>query len=169
MGHITTGANTVTGPVTLYARWKLKPSTYTVKYLDVTTKNALSTEKVVTSPAFELGQTISEDALAITGYRPDSRSKNVVLDYPNNEIIFYYESKTADITYTIKYVLATDPTIEVAPSVTKTVPGSTIRVKELAIKVNKEYFATQPNVTADMLAKDYYPVIKSQNLDTIIK
>ena len=52
-------------------------------------------------------------------------------------------SKTADITYTIKYVLATDPTIEVAPSVTKTVPGSTIRVKEAATKVNKEYFATQ--------------------------
>ena len=155
----------VTGPVTLYARWKLKPLTYTVKYLDVTTNNALATEKVVTSPAFELGQTISEDALAITGYRPDSRSKNVVLDYANNEIIFYYESKTADITYTIKYVLATDPTIEVAPSVTKTVPGSTIRVKESAIKVNKEYFATQPNVTADMLAKDYYPV---NNLKTLI-
>lgn len=154
----------VTGPVTLYARWKLKPLTYTVKYLDVTTNNALATEKVVTSPAFELGQTISEDALAITGYRPDSRSKNVVLDYANNEIIFYYESKTADITYTIKYVLATDPTIEVAPSVTKTVPGSTIRVKESAIKVNKEYFATQPNVTADMLAKDYYPVIKLKTL-----
>lgn len=155
----------VTGPVTLYARWKLKPLTYTVKYLEVGTNNALATEKVVTSPAFELGQTISEDALAITGYRPDSRNKNVVLDYANNEIIFYYESKAPDITYTIKYVLATDPKIEVAPSVTKTVPGSTIRVKESALKVNKEYFATQPNVTADMLAKDYYPVV---NLKTLI-
>lgn len=155
----------VTGPVTLYARWKLKPLTYTVKYLEVGTNKALATEKVVTSPAFELGQTISEDALAITGYRPDSRSKNVVLDYANNEIIFYYESKTPDITYTIKYVLATDPTIEVAPSVTKTVPGSTIRVKESALKVNKDHFATQPNVTADMLAKDYYPVV---NLKTLI-
>ena len=155
----------VTGPVTLYARWKLKPLTYTVKYLEVGTNKALATEKVVTSPAFELGQTISEGALAITGYRPDSRSKNVVLDYANNEIIFYYESKTPDITYTIKYVLATDPTIEVAPSVTKTVPGSTIRVKESALKVNKEHFATQPNVTADMLAKDYYPVV---NLKTLI-
>ncbi len=155
----------VTGPVTLYARWKLKPLTYTVKYLEVGTNKALATEKVVTSPAFELGQTISEDALAITGYRPDSRSKNVVLDYANNEIIFYYESKMPDITYTIKYVLATDPTIEVAPSVTKTVPGSTIRVKESALKVNKEHFATQPNVTADMLAKDYYPVV---NLKTLI-
>ncbi|HFI0093745.1 TPA: InlB B-repeat-containing protein [Streptococcus suis] len=155
----------VTGPVTLYARWKLKPLTYTVKYLEADTNKALATEKVVTSPAFELGQTISEDALAITGYRPDSRSKNVVLDYANNEIIFYYESKTPDITYTIKYVLATDPTIEVAPSVTKTVPGSTIRVKESALKVNKEHFATQPNVTADMLAKNYYPVV---NLKTLI-
>lgn len=155
----------VTGPVTLYARWKLKPLTYTVKYLELGTNKALATEKVVTSPAFELGQTISEDALAITGYRPDSRNKNVVLDYANNEIIFYYESKTPDITYTIKYVLATDPKIEVAPSVTKTVPGSTIRVKESALKVNKEYFATQPNVTADMLAKDYYPVV---NLKTLI-
>lgn len=154
----------VTGPVTLYARWKLKPLTYTVKYLEAGTNKALATEKVVTSPAFVLGQTITEDALAITGYRPDSRSKDVVLDYANNEIIFYYASKTADITYTIKYVLATDPTIEVAPSVTKTVPGSTIRVKESAIKVNKEYFATQPNVTADMLAKDYYPVIKLKTL-----
>lgn len=154
----------VTGPVTLYARWKLKPLTYTVKYLEAGTNKALATEKVVTSPAFVLGQTITEDALAITGYRPDSRSKDVVLDYANNEIIFYYASKTADITYTIKYVLATDPTIEVAPSVTKTVPGSTIRVKETATKVNKEYFATQPNVTADMLAKDYYPVVNLKTL-----
>ena len=154
----------VTGPVTLYARWKLKPLTYTVKYLEVGTNKALATEKVVTSLAFVLGQTISEDALAITGYRPDSRSKDVVLDYANNEIIFYYASKTADITYTIKYVLATDPTIEVAPSVTKTVPGSTIRVKETAIKVNKEYFGAQPNVTADMLAKDYYPVVNLKTL-----
>lgn len=154
----------ITEPVTLYARWKLKPLTYTVKYLEVGSNKALAKEKVVTSPAFAWNQTISEDALAITGYRPDSRSKDIQLDYTNNEIIFYYAKKAANITYTIKYVLASNPTIEVAPSVTKTVPGSTIRVKETATKLNKEHFAKQANVTADMLAKDYYPVINLRTL-----
>lgn len=154
----------VTGPVTLYAQWKLKPLTYTVKYLEVGSNKPLATEKVVTSPAFELNQAISEDALAITGYRPDSRSKEIKLDYANNEIIFYYAKKTADITYTIKYVLATNPAIEVAPLVTKTVPGSTIRVKETAVKVDKNHFASQANVTADMLSKDYYPIVNLKTL-----
>lgn len=154
----------VTGPVTLYARWKLKPLTYTVRYLEAGTNNSLAKEKVVTSPAFALNQTISEDALAITGYRPDSRVKDIQLNLVNNEIVFYYAKKAADIKYTVKYVLANNPNIEVAPPVTKTVPGSTIRVKETAAKIDKQYFATQPNVTADMLAKDYYPVINLKTL-----
>ncbi len=154
----------ITGPVTLYARWKLKPLTYTVRYLEAGTNNSLAKEKVVTSPAFALNQTISEDALAITGYRPDSRVKDIQLNLVNNEIVFYYARKTADIKYTVKYVLANNPNIEVAPPVTKTVPGSTIRVKETAAKIDKQYFATQPNVTADMLAKDYYPVINLKTL-----
>lgn len=163
-GKLYSWSDQVTKDIKLIAKWQLKPLTYTVKYLEVGTNNSLAKEKVVTSPAFALNQTISEDALAITGYRPDSRVKEIQLNLVNNEIAFYYAKKAANIKYTVKYVLANNPNIEMAPPVTKTVPGSTIRVKETAAKIDKQYFATQLNVTADMLAKDYYPVINLKTL-----
>lgn len=95
----------VTENITLYARWKPQPLKYTVKYLDATTNNRLAADKVIESPALELHQVIKENALAITGYRPDASSKTLDLTYDNNEIIFYYSDRTAKIPYTIRYLL----------------------------------------------------------------
>ena len=95
----------VTENITLYARWKPQPLKYTVKYVDATTNNRLAADKVIESPALELHQVIKENALAITGYRPDASSKTLDLTYDNNEIIFYYSDRTAKIPYTIRYLL----------------------------------------------------------------
>lgn len=95
----------VTENITLYARWKPQPLKYTVKYLDATTNNRLAADKVIESPALELHQVIKENALAITGYRPDASSKTLDLTYDNNEIIFRYSDRTAKIPYTIRYLL----------------------------------------------------------------
>ncbi len=95
----------VTENITLYARWKPQPLKYTVKYLDATTKNRLAADKVIESPALELHQVIKENALAITGYRPDASSKTLDLTYDDNEIIFSYSDRTVKIPYTIRYLL----------------------------------------------------------------
>ena len=95
----------VTENITLYARWKPQPLKYTVKYVDATTNNRLAADKVIESPALELHQVIKENALAITGYRPDASSKTLDLTYDNNEIIFYYSDRTAKIPYTVRYLL----------------------------------------------------------------
>ena len=154
----------VTEDTTLYAHWQLKPLTYTVRYLEAGTNNPLAAEKTETSPAFAHGQTISESALGITGYRPDDTSKTINLDYENNIITFYYSPKLADVTYTIKYVLADNEAIEVAPTVTKTVDGSTIRAKESAVAADKDHMASQAGVTEDMLSADYYPLEDVESL-----
>lgn len=95
----------VTENITLYARWKPQPLKYTVMYVDATTNNRLAADKVIESPALELHQAIKENALAITGYRPDASSKTLDLTYDNNEIIFYYSDRTAKIPYTVRYLL----------------------------------------------------------------
>ncbi|HFU4078607.1 TPA: InlB B-repeat-containing protein [Streptococcus suis] len=95
----------VTENITLYARWKPQPLKYTVKYLDATTNNRLAADKVIESPALELHQVIKENALAITGYRPDASSKTLDLTYDKNEIIFRYSDRTVKIPYTIRYLL----------------------------------------------------------------
>ncbi|MFZ1758133.1 MAG: InlB B-repeat-containing protein [Streptococcus suis] len=95
----------VTENITLYARWKPQPLKYTVKYLDATTNNRLAADKVIESPALELHQVIKENALAITGYRPDASSKTLDLTYDDNEIIFSYSDRTVKIPYTIRYLL----------------------------------------------------------------
>ncbi|MEG3226923.1 InlB B-repeat-containing protein [Streptococcus suis] len=95
----------VTENITLYARWKPQPLKYMVKYVDATTNKSLAADKVIESPALELHQTIKENALAITGYRPDASSKTLDLTYDNNEIIFYYSDRTAKIPYTVRYLL----------------------------------------------------------------
>ncbi|WP_105105550.1 InlB B-repeat-containing protein [Streptococcus suis] len=95
----------VTENITLYARWKPQPLKYMVKYVDATTNKSLAADKVIESPALELHQAIKENALAITGYRPDASSKTLDLTYDNNEIIFYYSDRTAKIPYTVRYLL----------------------------------------------------------------
>ncbi len=148
----------VTEDITLTAHWVPEVLSYTIKYLDADNQDKeLAPSKTVESPSLVEGQELTVSALAITGYRPDEHHKTITLDYDNNEIIFYYTAKAATVDYTVKYLLADNQNIEVAPSETKTVEGSQINAKELAVEVDKDYMKTQDGVTDDMLAQKYYP------------
>ncbi|SEI90718.1 InlB B-repeat-containing protein, partial [Streptococcus equinus] len=130
----------ITSDTVLTAHWKLNPLTYTVQYVDADNNNSkLSPDKVVTSPALQLGDTITETALAITGYRPGNNQKSVTLGYENNVITFYYTRKQPSVDYTVRYLLEGTET-ELSPSVTKTVTGDTVRVKEVAPDVGSDYY-----------------------------
>lgn len=156
----------VTSDTTLYAHWSLKPLTYTVRYLDAdNNNNQLAADKTVTSPALNYQQVVSESALAITGYRPDANSKSVVLDYDadNNIITFYYTKKSAQVSYRVDYVLKDNPTVKVAESKSVTVDGSTISVKESAVTVDKDYLASQLDMTPEQL-DDYYALTDVESL-----
>lgn len=148
----------VTEDITLTAHWVPEVLSYTIKYLDADNQDKeLAPSKTVESPSLVEGQELTVSALAITGYRPDEHHKTITLDYDNNEIIFYYTAKAATVDYTVKYLLADNQNIEVAPSKTKTVEGSQINAKELAVEVDKDHMKTQDGVTDDMLAQKYYP------------
>ncbi|GLB79691.1 hypothetical protein SalAn1F4_06240 [Streptococcus alactolyticus] len=148
----------VTEDITLTAHWVPEVLSYTIKYLDADNQDKeLAPSKTVESPSLVEGQELTVSALAITGYRPDEHHKTITLDYDNNEIIFYYTAKAATVGYTVKYLLADNQNIEVAPSETKTVEGSQINAKELAVEVDKDHMKTQDGVTDDMLAQKYYP------------
>ena len=148
----------VTEDTTLTAHWVPEVLSYTIKYLDADNQDKkLAPSKTVESPSLVEGQELTVSALAITGYRPDKHHKTITLDYDNNEIIFYYTAKAATVDYTVKYLLADNQNIEVAPSETKTVEGSQINAKELAVEVDKDHMKTQDGVTDDMLAQKYYP------------
>lgn len=163
-GELYDWAKPVTQDTTLYAQWRLKPLTYRVEYLEAGTTNKLASDKVVTSPALQLNQLITEKALGITGYRPNVTSQDIRLNFDGNVLRFYYEPKAKTVTYTIKYVLDANEAIEVAPTKTLTVDGSIIRAKEEAVAVDKNHMKKQPGVTAEMLAKDYYPKENTQSL-----
>lgn len=163
-GELYDWAKPVTQDMTLYAQWRLKPLTYTVEYLEAGTNNKLASDRVVASPALQLNQKITERALGITGYRPNVTSQDIKLNFNGNIIRFYYEPKAKTVTYTIKYILDGNEAIEVAPTKTLTVDGSIIRAKEEAVAVDKNHMKQQPGVTADMLAKDYYPKENTQSL-----
>lgn len=154
----------ITSDIKLTAKWELKPLTYTVKYLEKGSDTRLAADKEITSPSLTVGQNITEKPLAITGYRPEVTTSTIQLDYDNNTIIFYYTPRAAEVDYTIRHVLADNPAIEVAPTVTKTVDGSVVRTKESATKVDKDHMKTQTGVTADMLGTDYYPIEDTQSL-----
>lgn len=146
----------VTQDMVLYAQWKLKPLTYKVRYLEEGTNNPLSAEKIETSPAFVFGQEVTEKALAIVGYRPYERQQTFNLDVNNKVITFYYTKKDPKIKYSVRYVLASNEAIEVAPTVEREVDGSTISAREMAVAVDKAHMQTQAGVTPDMLAIDYH-------------
>lgn len=147
----------VTGNVNLTARWRLNPLTYTVNYVDMETGEHLSAPKVVTSPAFEYQQTISESALAIAGYRPDNNSQSIKLDYDakKNVITFYYTAKVPEVHYTVEYVLQSNPNIHVAASVPKMETGDIINVREKAVPVDKKLLAKQLGISEEQV-DDYY-------------
>ena len=74
---------------------------YTVNYLEKGTNNVLATAKTGTA---NYNQTVTETAIAITGYNlVGSDSQSIVIDTENNVITFLYAKKN-DLTLTVKYV-----------------------------------------------------------------
>lgn len=163
-GKLFSWSDQITKDVKLTARWQLKPLTYRVQYLEEGTNKSLAAEKVIENPSLTYQQSITEYALGITGYRPNSSKQTIKLDYENNLITFYYSPKLKDVTYTVNFVLKDNPSIKVAASKTFNVDGSIVRAKESAVSVDKNYMKTEANVTADMLAVDYYPTTNTQSL-----
>ena len=155
----------ITKDTTLYARWKLKPIEYTVRYLDAETGNPILSEKHIQGPDLKLNQVITEEAIAVPGYRPQNTTGQVTLtdNFDNNVINIYYDKRNANLTYTVEYVLQSDPTKKVATSKVETAGATVIKVRELAKAVDKAVMAAS-GITGDALQKDYYPVDQSKEL-----
>ncbi|MBR0456132.1 MAG: InlB B-repeat-containing protein, partial [Firmicutes bacterium] len=161
----------VTENITLYAHWTQQTLSYTVHYYewdtenDQATTNQLLADKVVSDPDFELGQTVTETAPAITGHVSDKSSASVELTFNDEEnvIIFYYYTIPDELTYTVNYVLKDYPQIKVAESKTVTVPGTTTTVQEIAAEVDKAYMGTQTQ-DEDILGKSYKPTNTTEEL-----
>ena len=75
--------------------------TYTVKYLEKGTGKELATEKVVENQTFDTKVTVKAEA--INGYTADAETKDVKITTGENVITFYY-TKRADLSYTVKYL-----------------------------------------------------------------
>ncbi|MBR4878822.1 MAG: VWA domain-containing protein, partial [Clostridia bacterium] len=74
---------------------------YVVKYLEKGTLTALADEKTVGNKTY--GETVTEDAIAITGYNLDgANQQSIVIDVENNVITFLY-TKKSDLSYTVNY------------------------------------------------------------------
>lgn len=155
----------ITKNTTLYARWKLKPIEYTVRYLDAETGNPILSEKHIQGPDLKLGQVITEEATAVPGYRPQQLTGQVTLtdNFDNNVINLYYDKRNANLTYTVEYVLQSDPTKKVAATKIETAGATVVKVRELAKAVDKKVMAAS-GITGDALQKDYYPVDQSKEL-----
>ncbi|HCK89219.1 MAG TPA: hypothetical protein DHW39_10545, partial [Erysipelotrichaceae bacterium] len=91
---------------TIYAHWTRKTLSYTVHYISEDGEK-LADDKVVSHPNLEVGQSVTESALAIAGYRPDKNSATITLSETDsdNEITFVYSSKTETTGYTVRYLL----------------------------------------------------------------
>lgn len=144
----------MTENVTVYARWKQKTLGYTVRYIDEKSGEELSDPKIVMGPLYKVGDVVKESPVDLAGMLPDQSSKELTLTMDNdrNEILFSYTKKKSEITYTVRYVLDEDESVEVAPSKTKTVSGDMISVKESAAAVNREYMDEK------YAANEYYPI-----------
>ncbi len=157
----------ITANTTIYAHWKQMPLSYTVHYYEAGTTDPLLPDRTLTNPAFEEGETITETAMAVVGYRPDAASKTVTLSFDDeqsgNVITFYYSKKAETTSYTVNYVLLDHPDIKVHESKTVEVEGSQVSARESAAKVNKEYMATQTS-DEEILNETYYPVHDTEEL-----
>ena len=149
----------ITENTTIYAHWAKKTLSYTVHYVDEE-GNALANDKVESNPNLSTGQSITESAIAIAGYRPDNSSITLELsdNNANNVITFTYNKKVEKTSYTVHYVLDpseyTGGTIEVADSKTiENVPGDTASIIEMAKPVDYSKLADYPEL-ADL---EFFP------------
>ena len=142
----------ITADTTVYAHWTRSTLEYTVHYVDEN-GNAVASDKTVVNPNFEAGKKVTEQALAVAGYRPNKSSETIELSSNNSEnvITFVYSEKVATTGYTVRYVIADGETgagTEVAQAKTvENVPGDTSSVIEMAAAVDYDaLYAAKPEL-----------------------
>ncbi|MBR6135762.1 MAG: InlB B-repeat-containing protein, partial [Clostridia bacterium] len=139
----------ITEDTTVYAHWIRSTIRYVVHYVDED-RNPVADDKVVENPNYVVGQTVTEYAIAVAGYRPTENSKDITLAVEGNEITFFYSEKTETTSYTVRYIL--DPeeypgSIAVAEQKTvNNVPGDTASVIELAKAVDYSLLSEYTNL-----------------------
>ena len=93
----------ITQDITITAGWKMNNLSYTVHYYKAGTTESVSANRTITSAAFTIGQEITENSVAVQGYRADAISKSINLQAGMNEIIFYYTQRAA-VNYSVRYL-----------------------------------------------------------------
>ncbi|MBQ6051776.1 MAG: Cna B-type domain-containing protein, partial [Clostridia bacterium] len=149
----------ITSDTTVYAHWTQQTLGYTVEYVDNSDDHLpVAPEKTVTNPNFTVGQTVTEQAIAVAGYRPLETSASIELsgDASENVITLVYVEKGEYTSYTVKYVLDPEefPGEEIIVAETKVmpkVPGSTASVVEIAKAVNSSM------LPASLSGKEFFP------------
>ncbi|MBQ7429300.1 MAG: InlB B-repeat-containing protein [Butyrivibrio sp.] len=112
-GDITISADATANVITIYYS-KKNNLEYTVNYLEKGTNAVLETPKTVGNKTF--GDTVTENAITITGYALDGdSSQTITIAETGNVINFYYVKKT-NLKYTVHYYV---------DGTTTTVPGLT--------------------------------------------
>ncbi|MBR2571182.1 MAG: InlB B-repeat-containing protein, partial [Clostridia bacterium] len=132
--------NQITEDTTIYAHWTRATLSYTVHYVDED-GNPVADDKTVTNPNFVVGQRITEQAIAVAGFRPNVSSQELVLAESGNTLTFVYTHKAATTSYRVKYIIDPSETIgggfQVHEDlVVENVQGDTASVIETAAAVN---------------------------------
>ncbi len=155
----------ITQNTTLYARWELLPIKYTIRYIDRDTNQSILSDVHIQGPDLTLGQVIKANAVGVPGYRPEELEQSVTLtdNFDQNVITFYYNKKNNSLTYTVDYVLQSDPTKKVATSKVETAGATVVKVRELA-KATDITVMRNSGISGDDLLKEYYPIEQSKEL-----
>ena len=132
--------NQITEDTTIYAHWSRKALSYIVHYVDED-GNSVAEDKEVTNPNLVIGQSVTEQAIAVAGFRPQKNSETITLQDEGNVITFIYSKKGTTTAYTVRYIIdpseATGGSAAVAAETTvNNVPGDTASVIELAKAVD---------------------------------
>lgn len=155
----------ITQNTTLYARWELLPIEYTIRYIDRGTNQSILSDVHIQGPDLTLGQVIEANAVGVPGYRPEELKQRVTLtdNFDQNVITFYYNKKNDSLTYTVDYVLQSDPTKKVATSKVEVAGATVVKVRELA-KATDITVMQGSGISGDDLLKEYYPIKQSDEL-----
>ena len=148
----------ITADTTIYAHWTQKTLSYTVRYVDEDGE-PVATGKTVTNPNFKIGDTVTEQAVGVVGYRPKTNTETLTLkgNEEDDVITFVYVLKADETSYIVKYVIADGEEgagLAVAPEKPVTgVPGDTVSVIEAAAAVSSSFYTDHP----EFAGKEFYP------------
>jgi len=166
-------ATQITADTTIYAHWTMEPLSYTVHYVDES-NNPVAPDKTVTNPNFEVGDTVTEQAIAVAGYRPDAGTKEATLAIGSNEITFVYSEKSETTSYKVKYLLEGTDTPVADDKVVEDVDGNTLSVIEFAVEASLDGQELYPDAAEKTLVLGadveknvlifYYSKYKSLNI-----